>query len=194
MLRGALWYAGWLSSIGRACAQAPDSARSTLDKACPLYAPAASVPPAARDSLPLGIFLSPTKERWVQLAREVPGGFGGIIDEGGVPITYLVDTGQHRDAVAALVAEGVLKKTEETRVRGARWDFAQLYDWYRYLTLHVELPGRDVVAWGIDEGQNRLYFAMLDEPARRRFERALARLHLPCFLVTLQVTGRVVPQ
>jgi hypothetical protein len=96
--------------------------------------------------------------------------------------------------VKALVAGGVIPKTAGARVRRGRWDFAQLYDWHRYITLHIKLPGTDVVAWGIDERQNRLYFGVRDEPARSRFEHALARLHLPCFLVSLEVTGPVVPQ
>lgn len=194
MLRGAPWYGVWLASAGLACTHPPESARSALDKGCPLDAPTVSVPAAVRDSLPGGVFWSTTKERWAQLARDVPGGFGGIVSEGGVPVIYLVDTARHTEAVAALVAGGVLLKAGEPRVRRARWDFAQLYDWYRYLTLHFEFPGGNVVAWGIDEGQNRLYFGVLDEPARRRFERALARLHLPCFLVAVEVTGPVVPQ
>jgi len=130
------------------------------------------------------------KERWAEVAREVPGRFGGVLNESG-PVIYLVDTTRRADAIAALVARGVLPvaKGEKARVRQGRWDFAQLYDWYRYLAVH--LPSERVSS-AIDEGQNRIWYGMVDEQQRVRFERALAPLRLPCFLVTLEVTGPMI--
>lgn len=185
------------AGLGLACAHAAGPAPLTPDKSCPPSAPAVSVPAAARDSLPRGVVMSNVKSAWAQIAREIPGGFGGVVSEGGVPVIYLVDTTRRSEAVAALVARGVIPRTGEERVRGGRWDFAQLYDWYRYLLMHFELGTGDaagVVAWGIDERENRVWFGMVDEGARSRFQRALAGLPLPCFLVTLEVTGPYRPE
>src|SRR2546427_101864 len=105
---GASLYGVWLASTGLwlSCVRGPGPATS-VDKRCPADAPAVSVPAAARDSLPKGVFWSAMKEQWAEVAREVPGGFGGVLNEGG-PVIYLVDTTRRADAIAALVARGVL--------------------------------------------------------------------------------------
>src|SRR5439155_17869761 len=102
-------------------------------------APAVEVPVTLRDSVRgLGASLRDDDDRWAELAREVPGGFAGMMLEGGL-VVFLVDTTQRDAALAALAARGGLegRDPKRVRVRKVRWNFAQLYDWYRYLNLHV---------------------------------------------------------
>src|SRR5881394_112918 len=168
--------------------------QTNFDENCPTDAPALTVPTAARESLPKGVFWSTTEEKWATLARDIPGGFGGIIRKDGAPLVYLVDTTQRAAAIAALTGQGALKSSDAPRIRAARWSFDQLYDWNRYVLLHYTLPNPDVVAWSIDEQQNRLAFDVTDESSRRRLVAALRALRLPCFLVDIDVTGPAVQQ
>jgi hypothetical protein len=130
-------------------------------------------------------------DRWAEAARELPGGFAGMILEGGL-VVFLVDTTQRDTVLAALAARGALKGRDlrRVRVRKARWDFAQLYDWYRYLGLHV-WSDSGVVTSDLDEGANRITYGVMGESARRRVERRLAELRPPppCFLVAVEVVG-----
>ncbi len=122
-------------------------------------------------------------------AREIPGGFAGIILEGG-PVVFLVDTTQREAALAALIARHAIpgRHPERARVRKARWDFAQLHEWYEYVNGH--LTGEPGFAMSdIDEEHNQLSYGTGDEAARERFEAILARLPVPCGLVVVEVTG-----
>ena len=156
-------------------------------------APVVDVPAAALDSLGLSIpapGVTPD-DRWAALAREVPGGFAGEMLEGGL-VVFLVDTTQRDAALAALAARGGLEGMDpkRVRVRKVRWNFAQLYDWYRYLGLHV-WSASGLVTSDIDEAQNSITYGVKDESGRRRLERLLAELRPPppCFLVAIEVVG-----
>ncbi len=111
--------------------------------------------------------------------------------EGGL-VVFLVDTTQRDAALAALATRGGLESRDpkRVRVRKVRWNFAQLYDWYRYLGLHV-WSASGLVTSDIDEAQNSITYGVKDEPSRRCLERLLAQLgpHLPCFLVAIEVVG-----
>jgi hypothetical protein len=180
-------------ALSLACASIARSQEPGLDTICPPDAPGPSVAPAIRESLapfPTGRQAT-IDDRWAVTAREIPGGFAGIILEGG-PVVFLVDTTQREAALAALIARHAIpgRHPERARVRKARWDFAQLHEWYEYLNGH--LTGDPGFAMGdIDEGNNRLTYGAGDEAAKRRFEDILARLDLPCGLVVVEVTGFV---
>ena len=128
-------------------------------------------------------------DRWAVTAREIPGGFAGIILEGG-PVVFLVDTTKRAAALQALIARGAIpgRHPARARVRKARWDFAQLHEWYEYVNGHVTGdPG--FAMSDIDEGDNRLTYGVGDEAARERFAALLAGLPIPCGLVVVEVTG-----
>jgi hypothetical protein len=169
------------------------SQEPSTQQACPPNAPGPSVPAAIRESLapfPQGPQAT-IDDRWAVTAREIPGGFAGIILEGG-PVVFLVDTTKRDAAVAALIARHALpgRHPERARVRKARWDFAQLHEWYEYLNGH--LTGDSGFAMSdIDEGHNRLTYGVADSAARQRFEARLASLPVPCGLVVVEVTGFV---
>ena len=183
-----------LALLGLACAHpSPGPRWAPLGRSCPADAPAVELPAAQRDSL--GGLVPESRatsdDRWAEAARELPGGFAGKILEGGL-VVFLVDTTQRDAALAALAARGGLEGMDpkRVRVRKVRWNFAQLYDWYRYLGLHV-WSASDLVTSDIDEAHNSITYGVKDEPSRRRLERLLAELRPPppCFLVAIEVVG-----
>jgi hypothetical protein len=164
---------------------------ASLGRACDDDAPAPSLSPAARESLPP----PPSPEsnpnaRWAALAGRVPGGWGGFFLEEGVPTIFLVDPALKHAAIEVLATEG-FPVTSSTRAKQGRWDFAQLYDWYRYLTRNVSaIDG--LSSSDIQEARNRIEFGVIDEAARGRLEQTLAALEVPCFLVAIEIRPRAV--
>jgi hypothetical protein len=78
-------------------------------------------------------------------------------------------------------------------VRPGLWNYAQLRDWYAYLNSHLSV-GSDVILTDIDEAENRITYGTRDDSARDRLNRTLAALDIPCFLVTVEVTGAFTAQ
>lgn len=129
-------------------------------------------------------------DQWAAIARQVPGGWGGVWLVDAQPTIFLVHPDRRDEAVAALYAFGVGQPGFDVRsaaVLQGRWDFAQLYDWYRYINQQAwTVSGLHVT--DIDEVQNRLYYGV-DSGAVRQFESFLQALDLPCDLVTVEATG-----
>lgn len=167
----------------------PDQRWASLGRRCSADAPAPSLRVGARDSLPPRSLESDPDARWAALAGRVPGGWGGFFLENGVPTIYLIDPARKDAAIAVLTTEG-LPVTSSTRVKQGRWDFAQLYHWYRYLLPRIR--GEGLTTGDIQETRNRLEFGVIDEAARARVEQALARLGVPCFLVAIEIRRRAV--
>lgn len=140
---------------------------------------------AARDSLPpAGGDLNAD---WADLARRAPGGWGGYFLDDGEPTMYMLDTSQVDAAVAVLRAEG-LPIDSPVVARQGRWDFAQLYDWYRYLNRFIwAVDG--VSSSDIQEARNRLEYGVIDDATWARVEHVLGDLDVdvPCFLVALEI-------
>jgi hypothetical protein len=130
-------------------------------------------------------------DQWAAVAREVPGGFGGFYIDGGLKV-HLTDPGRKDEALAAL-HERLSDPHFDVRgasAKKARWDFAQLYDWYRYINNQVwQVEG--VISTDIDVSENRLVYG-----AERQFLPAIADLFnsmdLPCNLVKLEERGRII--
>lgn len=171
-----------------------EPAWANLGKSCPADAPAYSLPRAARDSLPTDGRDSRTlDEVWAEIAREVPGGWGGLFYEEGSLTIYLVERSKREQAIAALAPllresgwEEVADELATAEVKVGRWDFAQLHDWYRYLNQHVwRVEG--VTTSDIDEQHNRLEYGVRDEEAQKRLSERLAELDPPCFLVAVGI-------
>jgi len=133
-------------------------------------------------------------DQWADLAREVPGGWGGVLLVSGRPTVYLVHTERREAALAALYAAGVglpLFDIRTADVRQGRWDFAQLYDWYRYINVRVGTVN-GVYSTDIDEERNRLVYEV-DSTAKAEVEALVATLNLPCDLVVITIGNPVVP-
>lgn len=120
------------------------------------------------------------------LARWVPGGFAGVYFENERSVLRLVDPSKAAEAKEAIGGRLPGYQVAGAEPRAARWDFAQLYDWWRYL-LAQNIWG-DLTLADIDEVENRLYFGMLDGAARDRLTRDLVALGAPCDLVLVGIT------
>lgn len=161
---------------------------------CTPQSPALSLPADRREALPAPSGRVDTPDdQWARVAREVPGGFGGVLYVEGRLTIYLVDPGQREAAVYALERllpgtghAGVVPELRGAAVRRGRWDFAQLYDWYRYLHPSVWQVG-GVTFSDIDEGANRITYGAADQDARRRLERHLQSLGIPCYLAAIVI-------
>ncbi len=165
---------------------------AALTRPCSADAPAFSVSDSARATLrPSADSAINLNARWAGVARRVPGGWGGFALEDGVLTLYLVDPSRRAAAIAAINEHGVDGRTlsADVRVRRVRWDFAQLYDWYQFLTPRI--AGRGVVSAGIDVTGNRLVYGVTTEADVRQLESRLATLNVPCLLVAMREGERI---
>lgn len=170
-------------ATGPEAADVPRSRWASLGWPCPSDAPAPSLPQSARESLPPpGTDLN---AEWAAIARRTPGGWGGYFIDNGKPTVYLLEPSKLEDAAEALRAEGI-PVPPSVAVKQGRWDFAQLYDWYRYLNRHL-WPVEGVSFSDIQEARNRLEYGAIDEPTRAKMEDILADLDVPCFLVAIEI-------
>jgi len=134
---------------------------------------------------------------WAELATRVPGGFAGVMfSEKGTPLLMLTDTTKATAARAALAPElaGKIHDYDVTRAeaRLVRWDFAQLVDWFEYLTQKTSIGQMGIATADKDEGINRVHFGVVDSVAMNRLGNYLGGLDLPCDLVQVDVAGRVI--
>lgn len=174
-------------------AGAADPAWAPLSKTCTPESPVLAVSGARRDSLP-AFTHGPSRtvdDDWSDAAKQIPGGWGGLILESGTPVIFLVDTTARDAALASLHDRGIGTglNMSQARVRAGRWDFTQLADWFRYLQGPVEsLPG-----WrsaDIQEARNRLEYQVKDAATSQQFAQLLAARDVPCYLVAVTVGGQ----
>lgn len=178
-----------------ACRQAPRPPAPAL-----LCSDAAPLPASAKrtlDSLRLDASGGRMAiERKARLALAVPGGFAGAYLENLKLVVLLTDTTQRTAALQAL--DSLLPKIYPTRSFSildaktfpARWNFAQLYAWYVYLTSRVS--GNDAPVVSLDERGNLISVGARDSTALRRVIARVNTLDVPCRLVHVEVSGAVV--
>jgi hypothetical protein len=181
------------------------------DGSCPADPPARSLPAELRIEWPQRAGPGDPNAIMAEIAREVPGGWGGLFyattpasvsDRTRGPLTmYLVDPERREAAITALgpllTSAGwgrVVPELPSAQIRQGRWDFAQLHDWYAYLVQNVS-RGSDVQydSSEIAESRNRIEFGVTGEPARQRLTAALNRLDVPCYLVAVAIRPPAVP-
>jgi hypothetical protein len=128
-------------------------------------------------------------DSWADLAKTVPGGFAGAYyDSARTPVLLL--TQPARAAAAKQALSGHLNfPLAQATVREARWDFAQLVDWFNYLFPRL---GVGPVTADKDESLNRIRFSVTSVELRDRVVHALAGLPLPCDLVIVDLNGLTV--
>src|SRR5438046_9079550 len=87
--------------LGVACAHPSEAPRwARLGSSCPADAPVVEVPATLRASVRLLWSGHETDaDRWAAAARDVPGGCGGTMREGGI-VVFLVDTREGQAAAA----------------------------------------------------------------------------------------------
>jgi hypothetical protein len=172
---------------------------TTLDRVCDSNAAANSLPKAKLDEIGPYRGHPYMDSQWAEIARQVPGGWGGLYYERaagrqqGALTIVLVDPTQQDRAVEALSRlfrgtgwERLIPELPNAVVQQGRWDFAQLFDWYRYLNRHVGQES-GVTMSDIQESMNRIEYGVADEAARERLTRRLQGLNLPCFLVAIDI-------
>jgi hypothetical protein len=126
--------------------------------------------------------------QWAAIAREAPGGFAGLYEEDGRLVVLLTDTLQKQAALPAVARRipGRGLDIQRARVVQARWNFAQLYDWWAHIASH---PTRfeGLTVYGINERDNRLVYGFRDSTSIRAAAVRIKSLGLPCYLVAFVV-------
>lgn len=178
-----------VSSLGCSPATGPSttdaSVRATRVRDC--NGPATSLPAALAAELPPPGRIVTHDDDLAELSRRAPGGFAGVLLDDGKPVILLVDT-----TAAAAAKAGVASYYSEfdvagAEVREARWTFAQLYDWYRYVNQTIFQDAHGLTSTDIDDASNRIRYGVIDDAARTRILEVLAGLALPCDLVLVDI-------
>jgi hypothetical protein len=155
--------------------------------------PALSLPSGLRAQLPARTGIMMPDEHWADLAEKGPGGFAGILLTQGKPTLMLVHPEQEAAAKAFLMADPSFGSFDirGAQVVKARWDFAQLVDWYDYLN------GTGIWQLGITMGDkneaiNRIRYGVLDEASRTALVAKLNALNVPCQLIQVGIESAVI--
>ena len=122
---------------------------------------------------------------WADLAEKIPGGFAGVLRIQGKPTIWLVRPGDADAAKAALLSDPNFRNFDVrgAQVLKARWDFAQLVDWYDYLIGTDIWSSVGILSGDKQEGINRIRFGVKDEASRGALVRKLEALNVPCDLI-----------
>lgn len=184
-----------LIAVAAACSAVTQPDKSTLKRAFTKVpdcnGPATSLNPAVAASLQPHTYLLPD-DKWADLARQVPGGFAGVLYVDNKPVLMLTDPSQSAAAKQALAPSFPTFDVRGAEVRQARWDFAQLVDWFDYLTARTPVWQTEGITSGDkDEAVNRISYGVLDAAARDRLVHTLAGIELPCDLIVIKITGPI---
>ena len=172
----------------------PRTARVALNRVKDCDGPATSLPPNIAATLPPRTGSMVPDDQWADLASRVPGGFAGVIYDGGRPVLFLTDPSKAAAAKEALAPSFPSFDIARAEVRRARWDFAQLVDWYNHLNGVAGIWSIDGISSGDkDESANRITYGVVDSAAANRLLDVLARLDIPCDLIRVEIIGRIVP-
>ena len=162
-----------------------------VGKVCTDESPSYPLPDSLRDTSahPFRWAHGNDYEDKANLTRDIPGGFGGIGHREVHPRTlvYLLDTTRLAAAIPALIAKGLLPPNPLVAAAQARFSYQQLYDWFRYIQMHIR--GVGIAGWTLDERRNRIFYMLADEAAAVNLGKRLAEMNAPCFLVAVEVTG-----
>ena len=138
------------------------------------------------------------QERTAWLARRVPGGlaFGRVFDDSHHPIIRLTDPTRKLAALATLDSldprrgRSRLANADSIRAVRVRWDFAELYDWMKYLQSSFGEAGRiPINGSGIDTQNDRIEFDVETRESLPVLVNWLLKKGVPCGLVAIRVTG-----
>ena len=159
--------------------------------------PALSLPPQLRSMLKPRTGRMDPDDHWADIAERIPGGFAGILyDRNGKPTLMLTHPQQAPEVKQALATDPTFRHFNLMGAQAlkARWDFAQLVDWYNYLWLHTSVAEtRGLVMGDKNEETNRIYFGVETESGRQELAGKLRALDLPCDLVRIGIASRPYP-
>jgi hypothetical protein len=130
-------------------------------------------------------------DEFVSISQSVPGGFAGVFFEEGHYFLTFVDPATANEARSeiqqAFTSRGFGIDVTTAEIRGARWTFAELDEWFRYIIPKLVGPGSGISSIDIDEKANTISFGVIDETARGDLEAQLASIGVSCNLVTTQI-------
>lgn len=178
-----------LSAVG-ACSSATEAPQLGVPKfTCVSNSATMRLPADLRATLPAWGMRRPD-DAYVSISQSVPGGFAGIFFEDGHYVLTFVDpatANQARPEIQqAFTNRGFASVDVATaEFRAARWTFAELDEWYRYII--PRLPGASWNSSDIDEKANTLSFGVLNETERGQLEAQLSSLGVSCNLVTTRI-------
>lgn len=153
---------------------------------CTDETPISPLPDSLRAALPeAGAFRTSDQDQ-VEFARRVPGGYAGRYLEDGELVIMLVDTTQLDAVVAELELTSWYRPEAVVRARQARWDFGQLYDWYRHLAQYIHVVD-GLTMTDIDEVENRIQYGVISEAARAELVAVLQTAAISCHLVATAI-------
>jgi hypothetical protein len=154
---------------------------------------ATSLAPAIASTLPPRDGGMMPDDQWADLAERVPGGFAGVLYVDGKPVLMLTDPSEAAAAKRALAPALPGFDVAGAAVHKARWNFAQLANWYNFLGARTSVwqtPG--MTSGDKDEAINRIRYGVVDAAARETLLRTLAGIQLPCDLIAVEITGPTV--
>jgi hypothetical protein len=155
--------------------------------------PATSLDPGIASALPPRDGHMVPDDQWADLAQRVPGGFAGALYVDNQPVLMLTEPSRATAAKKALASSLSGFDVAGAQVRQARWNFAQLVDWYNYLTVRTPVwSTTGLVSGDKDESINRIHYGVVDAAARDALLHTLAGITLPCDLIAVEITGAVV--
>jgi hypothetical protein len=154
--------------------------------------PATSVPAELAAAIPPRTGKMVPDDRWADLAATVPGGFAGFFLRNGQPVIQLARPAEEAEAKAALAPLYPHFPVAGASVQHARWDFAQLVDWFNYLSGETPLWSHNVTSGDKDELLNRLVFGVADSASLVQVQVMLESLPVPCRLVVLRIQPPIV--
>jgi hypothetical protein len=134
-------------------------------------------------------------DQFVAISRAAPGGFAGYFVDNGRQVLTFTDTATanaHRAEIqdvfnANIPKYGSAPNVATAEIRGARWTFAELGEWWQYILANLNVRGISTI--DIDEKANTIAFGVVDEDSRAQLEAKLASLSVSCNLVTTIIQG-----
>jgi hypothetical protein len=182
------------SALACSASTEPEQLAPPFARIADCVGPARSLDPAIVATLPPRDGSMNPDHKWADLAQRVPGGFAGILLVDSKPVLMLTDPARAAAAKEALAPEIAWFDIRGAEVRKARWDFAQLVDWYTYLSVRSpDWLSSGWVSGDKDEAINRIRYGVLDSAALDELRQGLAAMELPCDLIALEITGPAIP-
>jgi len=178
-----------LSAVG-ACSSVTEAPELGVPKfTCLSNSATMRLPADLRATLPAWGLRQPD-DAYVAISQSVPGGFAGAFSEDGHLVLTFVDpaaANQARSQIQqAFTTRGFAIDVLTAEFRAARWTFAELDEWYRYIIPRLS-GSASASSSDIDEKANTLSFGVLNETERAQLEAQLSSLGVSCNLVTTRI-------
>lgn len=185
-----------LSTVGACSSVTEVSALNRPKFTCLSNSTTMRVPADLRATLPA--FRPLTRDDvYVSISQSVPGGFAGLFFEDNHYVLTFVDPASANQARSeiqqAFDSRGFGIDVTTAEFRGARWTFAELDEWYRYIIPKLG-PVSGISFSDIDEKANTISFGVIDEAARAQLEAELTSLGVSCNLVTTRIEPYAIVQ